>query len=55
MPQAAMLILAGTETKADLGRVVNALQIARELDEAGDEVTVVFDGRGNPVGSDAVG
>jgi hypothetical protein len=46
MPRAAMLILAGTETKADLGRVVNALQIARELDHAGDEVTVVFDGAG---------
>ena len=46
MPQAAMLVLAGTETKADLGRVVNALQIARELDEAGDEVTIVFDGAG---------
>ena len=43
---AGMLILAGTETKADLGRVVNALQIARELDEAGDEVTVIFDGAG---------
>ena len=46
MPQAAMLVLAGTETKADLGRVVNALQIARELDEAGDKVTVIFDGAG---------
>lgn len=46
MPQAAMLVLAGTETKADLGRVVNALQITRELDQAGDEVTVVFDGAG---------
>lgn len=33
MPQAAMLVLAGTETKADLGRVVNVLQIVRELDE----------------------
>jgi hypothetical protein len=46
MPQAAMLVLAGTETRADLGRVVNALQIARELDESGDEVTVIFDGAG---------
>lgn len=42
----AILVLAGTETKADLGRVVNALQVARELDQAGDEVTVVFDGAG---------
>jgi hypothetical protein len=46
VPRAAMLVLAGTETKADLGRVVNALQIARELDESGDEVTVIFDGAG---------
>ena len=46
MSSAAMLILAGTETRADLGRVVNALQIARELDESGDEVTVIFDGAG---------
>lgn len=55
MPQAAMLVLAGTETRADLGRVVNALQITRELDEAGDEVTVIFDGAGTqwvPVLSD---
>jgi hypothetical protein len=41
-----MLVLASTEKKADLGRVVNALQIARELDESGDEVTVIFDGAG---------
>lgn len=46
MDPTAILVLAGTETKADLGRVVNALQIARELDEAGDEVTVIFDGAG---------
>jgi hypothetical protein len=43
---AAMLVLAGTEARADLGRVMNALQIARELHEAGDEVTVIFDGAG---------
>ena len=46
MSQAAMLVFAGTETTADLGRVVNALQIAREFDESGDEVTVIFDGAG---------
>lgn len=46
MTPIAVLILAGTETAADLGRVVNALQIARELDEAGDEITVIFDGAG---------
>jgi hypothetical protein len=42
----AILVLAGTETRADLGRVVNALQIARELKESGDEVTIIFDGAG---------
>jgi hypothetical protein len=46
MAAAAILVLAGTEAKSDLGRVVNALQIAKELDEAGDEVTVIFDGAG---------
>ncbi len=46
MGQAAILVLAGTETKADLGRVVNGLQVARELKEAGDDVTVIFDGAG---------
>ena len=46
MPSAAILVLAGTESRADLGRVVNALQIAREFKEAGDETTVIFDGAG---------
>ncbi len=46
MHPTAILVLAGTETKADLGRVVNALQIARELMESGDEVTIIFDGAG---------
>jgi hypothetical protein len=41
MAAAAILVLAGTEAKSDLGRVVNALQIAKELDEAGDEVTII--------------
>lgn len=46
MEPTAILVLAGTESKADLGRVVNALQIARELHEADDGVTVIFDGAG---------
>lgn len=46
MDPTALLILAGTETRPDLGRVVNALQIARELNESGDEVTIIFDGAG---------
>lgn len=41
-----MLVLAGTETRADLGRVVNALPNRSRVDEAGDEVTVIFDGAG---------
>ncbi len=46
MDPTAILVLAGIETKADFGRVVNALQIARELNESGDQVTVIFDGAG---------
>ncbi|MFN2587036.1 MAG: hypothetical protein ABR613_02800 [Actinomycetota bacterium] len=46
MKATALLVLAGTEAASDLGRLVNALQIARELDEGGDEVTVIFDGAG---------
>lgn len=46
MPDAALIVLAGTEAPSDLGRVVNALQIAREFDEEGDDVAVVFDGAG---------
>lgn len=44
--KAVILVLASTETHEGLGRAVNALQIARELDEAGDEVVVIFDGAG---------
>lgn len=44
MSRAAMLVLAGTKTKADLGRVVNALQAAREFKESGGDPTMVFDG-----------
>ncbi|MGH2751842.1 MAG: DsrE family protein [Actinomycetota bacterium] len=46
MTSTAILVLAGTQTRADLGRVVNGLQIAREFKEAGDEVSVIFDGAG---------
>lgn len=34
------------ESHADLGRVVNGLQIAREFKEAGDDVKMIFDGGG---------
>jgi hypothetical protein len=46
MHRVALLILAGTDTRADLGRVVNALEAAKELREAGDDVRVIFDGAG---------
>lgn len=46
MTSVAILVLAGTETRADLGRVVNGLQIAREFNQAGDEARVIFDGAG---------
>ena len=46
MPDAAIVVLAGTESPSDLGRVVNALQTAREFDQAGDDVELIFDGAG---------
>ena len=46
MPDAAIVVLAGTESPSDLGRVVNALQTAREFDQAGDDLEVIFDGAG---------
>lgn len=44
MSKAAILVLADTETHADLGRVVNAMIAAKEFKQAGDEVTLIFDG-----------
>ncbi len=46
MPDVAIIVLAGTEAPSDLGRVVNALQTAREFDQAGDDVQIIFDGAG---------
>ena len=46
MPKVAIVLLAGTDTPGDTGRMVNALTTASEMGEAGDEVTVVFDGAG---------
>lgn len=46
MAQAAIIILAGAETHADLGRVVNGLQTAKEFSQAGDAVELIFDGAG---------
>jgi len=41
-----VLVLADIETKEALGRVVNAMQTAKEFKDAGDEVRLVFDGAG---------
>jgi hypothetical protein len=39
-------VLADTETHGDLARTVNALMMAKELVEAGDDVELIFDGAG---------
>ncbi len=47
MARAAIVILAGTEARADLGRVVNGLETAKEFVETdGDTVELIFDGAG---------
>lgn len=46
MPRAAIVILAGTDSHADLGRATNALTTVQEFAEAGDECTLIFDGAG---------
>lgn len=47
MADAAIIILAGTESHADTGRLVNGLEAAREFAEtAGDDLALIFDGAG---------
>lgn len=47
MAKAAVVILAGTEGHANLGRIVNGLETAKEFAETdGDEVELIFDGAG---------
>jgi hypothetical protein len=46
MAKVAIVVLAGTETHEGLGRVVNALEAAKELKEGPDEVRIIFDGAG---------
>lgn len=46
MEKVAVVVLAGTESHESLGRMVNALELAKELQEHGDEVKIVFDGAG---------
>lgn len=46
MNKVAVVVLADAETHGDLGRVVNAMMTAREFNEAGDQVELIFDGAG---------
>jgi hypothetical protein len=46
MAKAAIVLLADTESHGDLGRAANALATAQEFKDAGDELTVIFDGAG---------
>lgn len=46
MTDAAIIVLAGTDGPSDLGRVANALQTAKEFDDGGDSVELIFDGAG---------
>jgi len=46
MPKAAVILLADTETHADMGRAANALTTVQEFAEAGDDITLIFDGAG---------
>ena len=47
MVNAAIVILAGTESHADRGRLVNGLEAAKEFSETeGDDLELIFDGAG---------
>jgi hypothetical protein len=46
MSKAALVIFADTGSHEGLGRVANALIAAKEFDERGDEVSLLFDGAG---------
>lgn len=46
MAKIAVVILADTETHGDLGRAVNALELAMEAKEKKDDIKIVFDGAG---------
>lgn len=46
MVKAAIMVLAGTESHDDLGRLTNALQVAKEFKDEGDEIVLIFDGAG---------
>ncbi|MFA3781497.1 DsrE family protein [Melioribacteraceae bacterium 4301-Me] len=46
MSKLAIVVLADTETHGDLGRIANAIEVAKELKESNDEVKIIFDGAG---------
>ncbi len=46
MSKVAIVVLADTDTHEDMGRATNALETAKELKEADDEVQLIFDGAG---------
>lgn len=46
MHKVAILILADSESRGDMGRISNALQIAKEFKEHDDQVKIIFDGAG---------
>lgn len=46
MTKAAVIVFADTESHGDLGRIANALTTVKEFKDAGDPVTLIFDGAG---------
>ena len=46
MSKAAAVVFADTESHGDLARAVNALEMVKEFQEAGDDVVLIFDGAG---------
>jgi hypothetical protein len=46
MAKIAVVVLADVESHGDLGRVVNALELAKEARESHDDLDLIFDGAG---------
>lgn len=46
MSKTTIVILADTKSHGDLGRVSNAIETAKELRKANDEVKIIFEGAG---------
>jgi hypothetical protein len=46
MAKVAIIVFADTETHEALGRVINALEAAKEFKDAHDDVQLIFDGAG---------